>query len=417
MTTRNGSDPAVGGSGGAGTDAAAASDRAGVALRSALPTTATTTTGSGADATTAGEATTFAAKSTKIVSAVSSYWLVSISMVFVNKALLSSPRTKIDAPLFVTWYQCLCTVGACYALGELGWGGVPRFELRRDVSLRVLPLSAVFVAMIGFNNLCLKYVEVTFYQVARSLTIVFNVVFDFLLLGQRTSKQAIACIAIVVVGFVLGNAQELRWSLAGVVFGVLSSFFVALNSIFVKRHLPHVDNSPWRMTLYNNANATVLFLPLIIAFGELPTIASSENVRSLHFWAVMTVGGTLGVAISFASAAQIKWTSPLTHNLSATAKAAAQAMLALIVFRNPITPLGFLSVLIVLAGSLGYTLVRRAEMRTKHDAETQRKGPASGAASPKRSGGGAGGEGGSGGGRDTAIGVGAHGARAEARRA
>ena len=42
--------------------------------------------------------------------------------------------------------------------------------------LQVLPLSIVFVGMITFNNLTLKYLGVAFYNVGRSLTTVFNVV-------------------------------------------------------------------------------------------------------------------------------------------------------------------------------------------------------------------------------------------------
>ena len=34
--------------------------------------------------------------------------------------------------------------------------------------MQVLPLAVVFVGMVAFNNMCLAYVEVTFYQV-RSL--------------------------------------------------------------------------------------------------------------------------------------------------------------------------------------------------------------------------------------------------------
>ena len=45
---------------------------------------------------------------------------------------------------------------------------------------QVLPLSIVFVAMISFNNLCLKYVGVAFYYVGRSLSTVFNVVSIFI---------------------------------------------------------------------------------------------------------------------------------------------------------------------------------------------------------------------------------------------
>lgn len=52
------------------------------------------------------------------------------------------------------------------------------------IYLQVLPLSIVFVAMIAFNNLCLKYVGVSFYYVGRSLTTVFNVICSYLILGK-----------------------------------------------------------------------------------------------------------------------------------------------------------------------------------------------------------------------------------------
>ena len=44
------------------------------------------------------------------------------------------------------------------------------------VVLQMAPLSIIFVGMITFNNLTLKYVGVAFYNVGRSLTTVFNVV-------------------------------------------------------------------------------------------------------------------------------------------------------------------------------------------------------------------------------------------------
>lgn len=42
----------------------------------------------------------------------------------------------------------------------------------------------MFVCMITFNNLCLKYVGVSFYYVGRSLSTVFNVIFSYLILGK-----------------------------------------------------------------------------------------------------------------------------------------------------------------------------------------------------------------------------------------
>eukprot|EP00871_Galdieria_phlegrea_P000591 jgi/Galph1/1532/GphlegSOOS_G225.1 len=114
---------------------------------------------------------------------------------------------------------------------------MPKFDLNLNTCIRLLPLSIIFTLMVVFNNICLKYVEVSFYQVARSLTIIFNVALDFLLLAQKTSPAAIGCCLIVVSGFWLGNREEIRWSLIGVVSGVISSFFVAMNAIYVKKNV------------------------------------------------------------------------------------------------------------------------------------------------------------------------------------
>lgn len=81
----------------------------------------------------------------------------------------------------------------------------------------------------------------------------------------------------------------------------------------------------------------------------------------------MLAAGLLSIAISFAVAAQIKYTSPLTHNISATAKAAVQTVLGLIVYANPITVWGGVSVAIILLASLLYTLVRRADMAKRFE--------------------------------------------------
>lgn len=45
-----------------------------------------------------------------------------------------------------------------------------------SVLLKMAPLSIVFVGMITFNNLTLKYLGVAFYNIGRSMTTVFNVV-------------------------------------------------------------------------------------------------------------------------------------------------------------------------------------------------------------------------------------------------
>lgn len=40
-----------------------------------------------------------------VVQVICLYWIVSISMVYLNKILLSNEEASIPAPLFVTWFQ------------------------------------------------------------------------------------------------------------------------------------------------------------------------------------------------------------------------------------------------------------------------------------------------------------------------
>lgn len=152
-----------------------------------------------------------------------------------NKALFHSDTINLDATLFVTWYQCLVSAAICSVLSLLSKLApnyvsfpegtpfsvvnfkkvIPAFHLiERTTSnsctflLQVIPLSIIFTAMIATNNLCLRYVSVSFYYVSRCLSTVFNVILTYLILGEKNSLQSILCCSLIVFGFVLGVDQE-----------------------------------------------------------------------------------------------------------------------------------------------------------------------------------------------------------------
>ncbi|CAF2792777.1 unnamed protein product [Rotaria sp. Silwood2] len=307
----------------------------------------------------------------QIAIAVFLYWCVSISMVFLNKYLLSSKDVKLDAPLFITWYQCVVTVGICAILGNLNkhvaaFSTFPSFKIDLKIARDVLPLSLMFVAMIIFNNLTLKYLTVSFYMVGRSLTTVANVVFTYVMLGDRTSYRAVGCCCLIIAGFFLGIDQE-NSLVFGAFCGVASSIFVALNAIYTTRCLPCVDKNVWRLCLYNNFNACILFLPLMAIFGELPIVFSYPKLFNTSFVFAMTVAGVLGFSMGYVTGYQIKMTSPLTHNVSGTAKSYVQTLLAVVVYSETKTLLWWLSNLFVLGGSGLFAHVRATEMKRNHN--------------------------------------------------
>lgn len=83
----------------------------------------------------------------------------------------------------------------------------------------------------------------------------------------------------------------------------------------------------------------------------------------------MMCAGVLGFLIGIVTVMQIQHTSPLTHNISGTAKACVQTILAYIIWKNDSTVKGNIGVFLVILGSGIYAFVRMQEM----DAAAARK--------------------------------------------
>ncbi len=83
---------------------------------------------------------------------------------------------------------------------------------------------------------------------------------------------------------------------------------------------------------------------------------------------MMSVAGVLGYLIGIVTVWQIQVTSPLTHNISGTAKACLQTLLAYFIWKNWPTVGSVIGVLLGLGGSLLYAYVRVLEEQAR-DAE------------------------------------------------
>lgn len=95
--------------------------------------------------------------------------VVSILTVFVNKALLSSKTVNLDAPLFVTWFQCIVSVTICITLRKLSqW--FPRYidiadgsPFRKDIFKKVYIISS--------NNIIITTILIIIVQSSKNFSI------------------------------------------------------------------------------------------------------------------------------------------------------------------------------------------------------------------------------------------------------
>ena len=309
-----------------------------------------------------------------ITAVVALYWTVSISTVFINKALLSNNGINLETPFFIIWYQCFMSVIICCILkkfaklypDKLNFPDGSPFS--REAIFNVLPISFMFTCMIIFNGLCLKYVGVSFYYIVRSLTTVFNVLLTWLVLKTKVSSITCTCCLVIVVGFLLGIDQENilgTFSLGGTLSGLLASFSLALYSVYTKKVLPYVKNSIWMLSYYNNVYSCIMMLPIMFGADEFRKIITHPNILSDHFWILMSIGGICGFSMGYVTSLQIKVTSPLTHNISGTAKACVQTIIATVWYEEKKTILWWISNYVILLGSFAYARVKQLEMQEK----------------------------------------------------
>lgn len=109
-----------------------------------------------------------------------------------------------------------------------------------------------------------------------------------------------------------------------------------------------------------------MFLPLMLLNGEFQTVYNYDKLGETDFWSAMVIGGICGFAIGYVTMLQIKVTSPLTHNISGTAKACAQTVLATYWYNESRPFLWWLSNAIVLAASAAYARIKQLGMQNAH---------------------------------------------------
>lgn len=265
--------------------------------------------------------------------AVSFYIMVSLALVFLNRFLFSDPQIKAGA-LFTSWFQFLVAyviivfcATFCQKVPLLNL--FPPLEYKFSVIIKVLPVSFSYLLMICFNNKCLEYVSVSAYQNVRSLTILFNIIFTYIVLKEKTSILASLACGGVVIGFYLGVDGEVGLTLKGGFYGVISSIFVALYSIFVKKVMKLLDDNTYVLIEYNTPISIILLVPVVFYSGEFEVLRTNQT---LYFWSMQTIAGVVGFIINIAIYLNIKFSSPLTHNLSGTIKASFKRFLLLYSF-------------------------------------------------------------------------------------
>ncbi|EPQ51938.1 hypothetical protein GLOTRDRAFT_80944 [Gloeophyllum trabeum ATCC 11539] len=296
------------------------------------------------------------------------YLVAALAMVMANKWVLSST----EVPLFFLFTQLVIAVILFLISHAAGLVKVNMdFSMPRLQALA--PLVGLNVIGLSFSNFTLKYVDASFYQVARGLVLPFTCLTSFVFLHSRPSLRILLACGVVTLGFFIGVFLDgTPVSFIGVSFGVVSSAVTATHSVVIKRTLDVVKGSALDLSWYGNSLSAIALVPVIILAGEVPgvmkllfgppevTPVGTMTPLATFLWG-SAITGVFGFLMSIASLLSIKVTSPITHMVSSAVRGVLATMLGAWLFHEIVTTGRVASIATILGGSIWYTWIKHVE--------------------------------------------------------
>ncbi|EEA04756.1 uncharacterized protein CMU_038220 [Cryptosporidium muris RN66] len=295
----------------------------------------------------------------------------SIGCVYYNKMCYHS---NIPFPIFMSWAQQL--IGMLVMSTFLTIRGL--VSGNKEVSANI-PLSkrlhrykyAVWVALcfcmnISFNNRCLMYTKISMYAIAKSTTVCYSLILQYLLLGIKVKlSSALSCF--VIVGGVIVSLTDNTFGLNPKAFllGTISSFFQSFYSIAVKYTVPHCDNSTTELLLHVQELSCVIFLIIAYFWGELTEVLNSQIFAfvsapsvALKLWLKMAGSAILAISLNQCCYLVVSLTTPVTYNVIGLVKQGLQTAGGFIFWKEPIKPGPVIGACLTFTGSAFYTTTK-----------------------------------------------------------
>ncbi|CDS40208.1 GDP fucose transporter [Echinococcus multilocularis] len=307
----------------------------------------------------------------KVLNWVSGSWisvihgLASAFLLFVHRSLFWNINVLFDGPLWITFAECMFTVVVCLIRLRSSSFSIIRslrqgfFSAAKEHSLNI-KLSLAFSLMIICNNLCLYYMDMPMYFVARSLAVPISLVFTY------RSRSVNKCVGIllgallVVVGYIVTLIEENLTNLLiaeGIVFGILASLFVVIYYQEAS-HLASGNNYDVHLKqIYVNNIICSLFTFIAIAFtetSELMFLPYSLYPETVLFWLLIVLSCITSSFVGTVVLREVTTYSMSHRELIGLVRSLLQTVLAVIIFRVYTTGFWWVGVLLTAAGTALY---------------------------------------------------------------
>ncbi|GIX65158.1 triose or hexose phosphate/phosphate translocator, putative [Babesia caballi] len=285
----------------------------------------------------------------------------------------------------VPWSLCAFEFTVGWLFAGLFWGTgfrtMPRFPTFGVFAKLFIPLGITTVALHCGSIISMALGSVSFTTVIKAAEPVATAVLSILLLQDYLNIYVYLSLVPIVVGVGLASLKELDFNALSFISAMLSNVFEAFRAIVTKR-LDTADESygtnltPTNIYMVFTLVASCVCVPMALII-EAPTIVEvwhtstdtlSDWDRGYVIFQFVSCGFMYYIYndCAFYCLGQM---NQVTHSVLNTMKRIVVIVVSIIIFKNPVEPLGYVGMAIAIAGGLCYSLAKQGVCTRRQEVE------------------------------------------------
>jgi len=285
--------------------------------------------------------------------------VTSISIVIVNKWVFYTYHFHFATTLtFVHFITCFIGLGLCALCGL--------FQIKKLNWMDVAPLSISFCGFVVLTNLSLQYNTVGFYQIMKVLTTPFIILVEKLYYKKVHDRRIELSLIPVCVGVGLTSATDVQVNFVGTAYALAGVVITSFYQIWVGTKQKELGVNSMQLLFYQTPLSS-FFLIFIIPFFDNVNIESANSLWYYEFQfnavALIMLSAVIAFGVNLSIFLVIGKTSPVTYNVVGHFKLCVILVSGFVVFKDPVTSLNLLGVLLTLSGIFVYTHLKLQEQQ------------------------------------------------------
>ncbi|KAH8741492.1 hypothetical protein FG386_003134 [Cryptosporidium ryanae] len=317
-----------------------------------------------------------------VVVAVTIYLISSVGCVYTNKWLLSNVGVchgfipLVQQMIGIVFVRSLVYITTLFGIGETedSQKKKPEKEIVANNSSifnrlwmrykHIWPASFCFSSTIVLNNACLSMAKLSTYSVAKSTTLIWNVIFQYILLKVKLPLSTILSCFLIISGVAVGSLDTSTLSPLALIAGCLSSIFQSLFNTCIGVALPKTSNDTSEVLVRNQELSSIFLVIYIIVSKELenlirfsPCFDLSSNLF-LSCWITFFLTTAFAAGVNKFTFMVIGLTEPSTFSVIGFTKSGIQIAGGWFIYKDPASIKSVTSVILTLSGSLIYGITR-----------------------------------------------------------